>query len=110
MPDFYEYYRGWNETNDNWSSYLKIQVQWEQISANNLKPVQISNNVISRPVLNWVWFTHDATDADDAGQDADNDGGWDCSGGTCVYQPYNNFQSNRSIKIVGLRLEMTKRH
>lgn len=92
MPDFYEYYRGWNETNDNWSSYLKIQVQWEQISANNLKPVQISNNVISRPVLNWVWFTHDATDADDAGQDADNDGGWDCSGGTCVYQPYNNFQ------------------
>jgi len=92
MPDFYEYYRGWNETNDNWSSYLKIQVQWEQISANNLKPVQISNNVISRPVLNWVWFTHDATDANDAGQDADNDGGWDCSGGNCVYQPYNNFQ------------------
>ena len=92
MPDFYEYYRGWNETNDNWSSYLKIQVQWEQISANNLKPVLISNNVISRPVLNWVWFTHDATDANDAGQDADNDGGWDCSGGNCVYQPYNNFQ------------------
>ena len=92
MPDFYEYYRGWNETNDNWSSYLKIEVQWEQISANNLKPVQISNNVISRPVLNWVWFTHDATDANDAGQDADKDGGWDCSGGNCVYQPYNNFQ------------------
>ena len=22
MPDFYEYYRGWNETNDNWSCLL----------------------------------------------------------------------------------------
>tara|TARA_B110000444_G_scaffold40011_1_gene35807 strand:+ start:5594 stop:11314 length:5721 start_codon:yes stop_codon:yes gene_type:complete len=92
MPDFYEYYRGWNETNDNWSSYLKIQVQWEQISANNWKPVDISDGVISRPVLDWVWFTHDATDADDAGQDADKDGGWNCSGGNCVYQKYNNFQ------------------
>jgi hypothetical protein len=68
MPDFYEYYRGWNETNDNWSSYLQIQVQWEQISSNNWKPVQIINGVIARPVLNSVWFTHDATNADDAGQ------------------------------------------
>jgi hypothetical protein len=92
MPDFYEYYRGWNETNDNWSSYLQIQVQWEQISSNNWKPVQISNGVIARPVLNSVWFTHDATNADDAGQDADMDGGWDCSGGNCLYESYNNFQ------------------
>ena len=92
MPDFYEYYRGWNETNDNWSSYLQIQVQWEQISSNNWKPVQITNGVIARPVLNSVWFTHDATNADDAGQDADMDGGWDCSGGNCLYESYNNFQ------------------
>jgi hypothetical protein len=92
MPDFYEYYRGWNETNDNWSSYLQIQVQWEQISSNNWKPVQIINGVIARPVLNSVWFTHDATNADDAGQDADMDGGWDCSGGNCLYESYNNFQ------------------
>jgi hypothetical protein len=92
MPDFYEYYRGWNETNDNWSSYLKIEVQWEQISSNNWKPVDISDGVIARPILDWVWFTHDATNADDSGQDADKDGGWDCSGGNCLYQPYNNFQ------------------
>ena len=92
MPDFYEYYRGWNEANDNWSSYLRISVVWQQITATNLKPVNISGANIARPDLDWVWFTHDATDPSDAGQDADNDGGWDCSSGNCVYVPYNNFQ------------------
>jgi hypothetical protein len=92
MPDFYEYYRGWNETNDNWSSYLKIEVQWQQVTTNNWKPVDITGGIIARPILNWVWFTHDATDPDDAGQDADKDGGWDCSSGSCIYQQYNNFQ------------------
>ena len=33
----------------------------------------------------------------DAGQDADNDGGWDCTGGNCVYIPYNNFQEYYGI-------------
>jgi hypothetical protein len=92
MPDFYEYYRGWNETNDNWSSYLKIEVQWQQVTVNNWKPVDITGGIIARPILNWVWFTHDATDPDDAGQDADKDGGWECSSGSCIYQQYNNFQ------------------
>ena len=92
MPDFYEYHRGWNETNDNWSSLLKISVQWYQVSATNFKPVDVSKGYISRPNLNWSWFTHDATDATDAGDDADNDGDWDCSSGTCTYVPYTNFQ------------------
>ena len=92
MPDFYEYYRGWNEVNDNWSSYLKISVVWQQITATNWKPVNISGSSIARPELAWTWFTHDATDPTDSGQDADNDGSWDCSSGSCLYVPYNNFQ------------------
>ena len=92
MPDFYEYYRGWNEDNDNWSSYLKIAVVWQQITATNWKPVNITGSNIARPELTWTWFTHDATDPSDSGQDADNDGAWDCSSGSCVYVPYNNFQ------------------
>ncbi len=92
MPDFYEYYRGWNETNDNWSSYLQISVVWFHVTPTVLKPVTVDGGTIGRPTLDWVWFTHDATDASDVGQDADNDGDWDCTGGTCVYVPYNNFQ------------------
>ena len=92
MPDFYEYYRGWNESNDNWSSYLQISVVWYQVTPVVWKPVDVSSGIISRPQLDWAWFTHDPTDPSDAGQDADNDGGWDCSSGSCVYQPYNNFQ------------------
>ncbi len=92
MPDFYEFYRGWNETNDNWSSLLKIAVDWYQVTPTNWKPVDVSKGYISRPNLNWTWFTHDPTDSSDAGQDADNDGEWDCSSGICNYIPYTNFQ------------------
>ena len=82
MPDFYEYYRGWNETNDNWSSWLQISVVWHQVTSVVWKPVQVSNGLITRPVLEWAWFTHDPTDPSDAGQDAANDGAWDCFGGS----------------------------
>ena len=92
MPDFYEYYRGWNETNDNWSSFLKIQVQWFEVSPGNWKPIDFTDGLITRPSLGWTWFTHDATDPGDALQDSDLDGEWDCSGTGCVYIPYNNFQ------------------
>ena len=85
MPDFYEYSRGWNETNDNWSSYLKIAVEWYQVSSTNWKPVDVSKGYISRPLLNWTWFTHDPTNPDDAGQDADNDGDWICSSGSYTH-------------------------
>ena len=38
------------------------------------------------------WATFDPRDASDSTEDPDNDGGWDCSGPTCIYIPYNNFQ------------------
>ena len=77
MPDFCEYYRGWNETNDNWSSYLEIPVVWYQVTPNVLKPVKSMEERLLDPELEYTWSTHDATDPSDAGQDADNDGGWD---------------------------------
>ena len=97
MPDFYEFHRGWNETNDNWSSFLKIQVQWIEVTPQNWKPIQFSDGQITRPQLDWTWFTHDATDPSDATQDADNDGEWECSGGVCDYVPYNNFQEYYAV-------------
>lgn len=97
MPDFYEHYRGWNETNDNWSSFMKIQVQWIEITPNNWKPVNISKGEIVRPSLGWTWFTHDPTDPSDAAMDPDNDGEWDCSGASCEYVPYNNFQEYYAV-------------
>ena len=97
MPDFYEHYRGWNETNDNWSSFYKIEVQWQEVTPNNWKPVDISKGYIARPSLGWTWFTHDATDPSDASQDADMDGEWACSGSSCTYEPYNNFQEYYAV-------------
>ena len=97
MPDFYEHYRGWNETNDNWSSFLRIEVQWYEVTPNNWKPIDIINGVITRPDLDWVWFTHDPTDTSDATQDSDNDGEWDCTVSGCDYVPYNNFQEYYAV-------------
>ena len=92
LPDYYEYHMGWNEANDNWSSLMQIEVVWQQISSNSWKPVNINGGAISRPILNWTWFTLDATDASDVGGDADRDGDYDCGTGGCQYVPYTNFQ------------------
>jgi hypothetical protein len=92
LPDYYEYHMGWNEMNDNWSSLMQIEVVWQQISSNSWKPVNINGGAISRPSLNWTWFTLDATDASDVGGDADRDGDYDCGSGACQYVPYTNFQ------------------
>ena len=92
LPDYYEYHMGWNEMNDNWSSLMQIEVVWQQISSNSWKPVNINGGAISRPILNWTWFTLDATDASDVGGDADRDGDYDCGTGVCQYVPYTNFQ------------------
>ena len=98
MPDYYEYYRGWNESNDNWSSFQKIQVQWLEVTQNNWKPISISDGSISRPSLDWTWFTHDPTDPSDSLEDPDRDGGWDCSESAgCTYIPYNNFQEYYAV-------------
>ena len=102
MPDFYEYFRGWNETNDNWSSFLKIEVQWQQVTPQIWKPIDLSDGQITRPSLEWTWFTHDPTDPNDATEDPDNDGEWDCSGSSCQYIPYNNFQEYFAVVNVTL--------
>ena len=92
LPDFYEYHLGWNEVNDNWSSLMQIEVVWQQISTNSWKPVNINGGSISRPILNWTWFTLDPTDPSDVGGDADRDGDFECNLGGCQYVPYTNFQ------------------
>ena len=102
LPDFYEHYHGWNETNGNWSSYLQIQVQWEEVTPNNWKPIQISNGTITRPKLEWTWFSLDPTNPNDAIEDPDNDGEWDCSISPCTYVPYNNFQEFYAVVNVTL--------
>ena len=66
MPDFYEYSRGWNETNDNWSSYLQIAVEWYQVSPTNWKPVDVSKGYISRPSLNWTCLLYTSPSPRDA--------------------------------------------
>ena len=45
MPDFYEYYRGWNETNDNWSLDQKFLLFGQLLVV--WKPVQVSNGLIT---------------------------------------------------------------
>ena len=102
LPDFYEHYHGWNETNGNWSSYLQIQVQWEEVTPNNWKPIQFSNGTITRPKLEWTWFSLDPTNPNDAIEDPDNDGEWDCSISPCTYVPYNNFQEFYAVVNVTL--------
>ena len=47
---------------------------------------------LGRPNMEWTWATFDPREASDSTEDPDNDGGWDCSGPTCIYIPYNNFQ------------------
>nr|ADD93048.1 hypothetical protein [uncultured archaeon MedDCM-OCT-S05-C10] len=97
LPDWYEYAHGWNETNSNWSSYLQVSVIWQEIGQDNWKPLTVStdsqgNQSIQRATLDWTWVSMDPTNPDDATEDPDNDGGWDCSGAVCLYVRYNNFQ------------------
>jgi hypothetical protein len=91
LPDWWEHDSGWNESNDNWSSYMHIQVVWEDFGATK-KPLNVTGLDLGRPNMEWTWATFDPRDPSDATEDPDNDGGWDCSGPTCIYIPYNNFQ------------------
>ena len=91
LPDWWEHDKGWNESNDNWSSFLHIKVVWEDFGATK-KPLNVTGMNLARPNMEWTWATFDPRDSSDATEDPDNDGGWDCSGPTCIYIPYNNFQ------------------
>ena len=105
LPDWYEYDKGWNESNDNWSSYVQVEVVWEQYSIlGNLvmRPLHANGMLLERPILNYTWATFDPTDPSDSLQDPDKDGNWECSNAGCTYTPYNNFQeffglTNQSI-------------
>lgn len=109
IPDWYEYKRAWNESNDNFSSYLDIRVVWIDVatggpcdtSTNSCLPLSQdgSGGTLGRPDLEFTWFTMDPADPDDANEDPDQDGNWDCSGAGCNYEPYTNFQEFYAITL-----------
>ena len=104
LPDWYEYEKGWNETNDNYSSWLNVEVQWINASSGgncapntpSCRPLSQSLGTLSRPTLGWTWATFNPADPLDANEDPDQDGNWDCSA-TCVYTPYTNFMEFYAI-------------
>ena len=110
LPDWYELHHGWNESNDNWSSYKQVQVVWEQYSILGniaMRPLHANGSLLERPLLNYTWVTFDATDPSDALDDPDMDGNWDCTNAGCTYTPYNNFQeffglTNQSVTSASL--------
>ena len=99
LPDWYEYEKGWNESNDNFSSQRYVEVQWIDPATGvqctsdttSCRPLSINGDNLSRPVLGLTWATFDPRDPLDANQDPDQDGNWDCSGATCEYTAYTNF-------------------
>jgi len=107
LPDWYEYSKGWNEANDNFSTFLQIQVVWIDATTggpcstdtNSCLPLsqQGSEGILSRPDLSSTWFTLNPADPVDANYDPDQDGNWDCTGAGCVYEPYTNFQEFYAI-------------
>ena len=98
LPDWYEYAKGWNETNDNWSSLRSVAVQWfiptPQSDSQPPRALNFTRNPGSteRPGIDEVWVTFDPTDPADALEDPDNDGEWEWSFDHWEYVPYNNFQ------------------
>ena len=109
LPDWYEYKLGWNESNDNFSSYLQIQVVWIDVatggpcstSTTSCLPLSQdgSGGTLSRPEIEMAWFTLNPADPNDANADPDQDGNWDCSGAGCTYEPYTNFQEFYAITL-----------
>ena len=99
LPDWYEYKKGWNESNDNFSSNVRVEVQWIDPGTGgpcttgtaSCRPLSENGGSLARPDLGWTWATFDPADPSDANQDPDQDGNWDCSGAGCVYTPYTNF-------------------
>ena len=110
LPDWYEYSMAWNESNDNFSSYLQIMVQWIDGETGNecvttttsCLPLSLNGGILSRPELEFTWFTLDPADPVDANYDPDMDGNWDCSGAGCSYTPYTNFQEFYMISDIDL--------
>jgi hypothetical protein len=110
LPDWYEYSMAWNESNDNFSSYLQIMVKWIDgatggecvTTTTSCLPLSLNSGILSRPELEFTWFTLDPADPVDANYDPDMDGNWDCSGAGCSYIPYSNFQEFYMISDIDL--------
>ncbi len=106
LPDWYEYKKGWNESNDNWSSYAQVETVWEEymvMGSTVMRPLHDGGNgLLERPLMNWTWYTFNATDPADAMEDPDMDGDWDCTNAGCTYTPYNNFQEFYGITNASL--------
>ena len=92
LPDWYEYYYGWNDEESSWSTVLQVEVTWETTGSTK-KPLRWDSGAgeLQRPTLTNITVTFNPADASDANEDWDKDGDWDCSA-TCIYTPYTNFQ------------------
>ncbi len=105
LPDFWEYHIGWNESNDNWSSLKQVRVVWIDTATGasctlttlNCLPLRSQDGTLSRPDLEFTWVHMDPRDPNDAGEDPDQDGRWTCTGASCIYTPYTNFQEFYAI-------------
>ena len=105
LPDWYEYVKGWNETNDNYVSSRQIEVQWIDPSTGagctsataSCRPLSDDGGTLARPNLDWTTVTIDPRDPVDANYDPDQDGNWDCSGATCEYTANTNFMEFYAI-------------
>ena len=60
------------------------------------------NGLLERPLMNWTWYTFNATDPADAMEDPDLDGDWECTNAGCTYTAYNNFQEFYGITNASL--------
>ncbi len=93
LPDWYEFSKGWNETNKNWSSLRSVAINWDTSDPIAIEEFSDFNgDLIGAPILQEVWTTFNPTDPSDATEDWDQDGKYKIEGGVPTYYPYNNFQ------------------
>ena len=79
LPDWYEYAKAWNESNDNLFVLPSDRRCWIDPATGgacdtdtvSCRPLSLDNGILSRPDLTFTWFTMDPTDATDANFDPD---------------------------------------
>ncbi len=100
LPDWYEFYHGWDEVDDDFTTTQQIKVNWIDISNGNdcgvstntcLPLSYTSPGILPRPVLSNTLFTMDPADPNDAQHDSDLDGNYVCDGSGCAYTANTNF-------------------
>ena len=125
LPDWYEYYHGWNEVSDNFTTTLDIKVNWIDVSSATgascifgtvacLPLAHAGPGILPRPTTSMTEFTMDPAEAADANYDPDHDGSYDCSVADCEYTPNSNFMEffgitntnlNSNAKVINANLE-----